>query len=135
GLDEIEMPDAENLRIAGARHWACALRNLHRRVRARRRLVWRLRQRARLPQHRWRAMCDSRSIEHRRIRPYTPRTNGKVERFNRTLLDEWAYARLYRSNGHRLTALARWLHNYNHHRCHTALGGHPPMTRVNNLAG
>jgi transposase InsO family protein len=84
---------------------------------------------------RWRDACAALEIKHRRIRPYTPRTNGKVERFNRTLLDEWAYARPYRSNGHRLTALARWLHNYNHHRCHTALGGQPPISRVNNLSG
>ena len=84
---------------------------------------------------RWRAMCEQLGVEHRRIKPYTPRTNGKVERFNRTLLDEWAYVRPYRSNAHRLTALTRWLHTYNHHRCHTALDGQPPMTRVNNLTG
>jgi transposase InsO family protein len=83
----------------------------------------------------WRDTCAEFTIEHRRIRPYTPRTNGKVERFNRTLLDEWAYVRLYRSNGDRLAALARWLHTYNHHRCHTALGGEPPVTRVNNVSG
>jgi transposase InsO family protein len=85
--------------------------------------------------HHWRTMCARLEIKHRRTRPYTPRTNGKVERFNRTLLDEWAYVRPYRSNGHRLAALARWLHTYNHHRCHTALAGHPPMTRVNNVPG
>jgi transposase InsO family protein len=83
----------------------------------------------------WRDTCAEFTIEHRRIRPYTPRTNGKVERFNRTLLDEWAYVRLYRSNGDRLAALARWLHTYNHHRCHTALGGDPPISRLNNAAG
>jgi transposase InsO family protein len=71
-------------------------------------------------------------IEHRRIRPYTPRTNGKVERFNRTLLDEWAYVRAYHSDEERLAALDEWLHMYNHHRYHTAIGG-PPVTRVNNL--
>jgi transposase InsO family protein len=83
----------------------------------------------------WADSCAARNIEHRRIRPYTPRTNGKVERFNRTLQEEWAYARAYRSNSQRLTALARWLHTYNHHRCHTALGGHPPMSRLNNVSG
>jgi transposase InsO family protein len=83
----------------------------------------------------WRDTCATHGIEPRRIRPYTPRTNGKVERFNRTLLDEWAYAKPYRSNNQRLAALARWLHNYNHHRCHTALGGQPPMSRINNLSG
>ncbi|WP_405483089.1 IS481 family transposase [Streptomyces anulatus] len=68
-------------------------------------------------------------------RPYRPQTNGKVERFNRTLLDEWAYIRPYTSNTERAEALADFLHTYNHHRCHTALDGHPPITRVNNPAG
>ena len=71
------------------------------------------------------------SIQHRRIRFRRPQTNGKVERFNRTLLDEWAYARLYTSNSQRNRALDRWLHLYNHHRGHTALGGEPPITRTN----
>jgi transposase InsO family protein len=74
-------------------------------------------------------------IEHRRIRPRRPQTNGKVERFNRTLLDEWAYARTYTSNSQRIRALDRFLHTYNHHRGHTALGGEPPITRATNLAG
>jgi transposase InsO family protein len=74
-------------------------------------------------------------IEHRRIRFRRPQTNGKVERFNRTLLDEWAYVRVYRSNAARTRALDRWLHLYNHHRGHTALGGDPPITRATNLAG
>ncbi len=68
-------------------------------------------------------------------RAYRPQTNGKVERFNRTLLDEWAYVRPYTSNTERTDALADFLHTYNHHRCHTALGGQPPITRVNNPAG
>jgi transposase InsO family protein len=74
-------------------------------------------------------------IEHRRTRPYRPQTNGKVERFHRTLADEWAYARLYRSDAERCTEFPRWLHTYNHHRGHTALGGQPPATRVPNLSG
>ena len=74
-------------------------------------------------------------IEHRRIRPRRPQTNGKVERFNRTLLDEWAYARTYTSNSQRIRALDRFLHTYNHHRGHTALGGDPPITHATNLAG
>ena len=74
-------------------------------------------------------------IEHRRIRKRRPQTNGKVERFNRTLLDEWAYARLYTSNSQRARALDRYLHLYNHHRGHTALGGDPPITHATNLAG
>ena len=73
-------------------------------------------------------------IEHRRIRAHRPQTNGKVERFNRTLADEWAYVRVYRSNAARTRALDRWLHLYNHHRGHTSLGGQPPITRTN-LAG
>ncbi|MEU6950872.1 IS481 family transposase, partial [Streptomyces sp. NPDC046316] len=68
-------------------------------------------------------------------RAYRPQTNGKVERFNRTLLDEWAYIRPYASNNERTEALTDFLHTYNHHRCHTALGGHPPISRVNNAAG
>jgi transposase InsO family protein len=73
-------------------------------------------------------------IEHRRIRPYTPRTNGKVERFNRTLAEEWAYAKPYLSDDERTAALDDWLHLYNHHRHHTAIGG-PPISRVNDLTG
>jgi transposase InsO family protein len=71
----------------------------------------------------------------RRTRPYRPQTNGKVERFNRTLLEEWAYARAYSSEAERRRRLDSWLHTYNHHRCHTALGGQPPITRVDNLPG
>ncbi|QSY51264.1 MULTISPECIES: IS481 family transposase [Streptomyces] len=74
-------------------------------------------------------------ITHKKIRPYRPQTNGKVEPFNRTLLDEWAYQRPYRSNTERTAALADFLHTYNHHRCHTALGGKPPISRVNNAPG
>ncbi|QKU47550.1 putative transposase [Mycobacterium avium subsp. paratuberculosis] len=74
-------------------------------------------------------------IEHRRTRPYRPQTNGKVERFHRTLADEWAYARLYRSDTERCEEFTTWLHTYNHHRGHTALGGQPPASRVPNLSG
>ncbi len=69
-------------------------------------------------------------IRHVLIPPYRPRANGKVERFNRTLLEEWAYARLFRSNRQRLRALPRWLDFYNRHRSHTALGGRPPAARL-----
>lgn len=74
-------------------------------------------------------------VDHLRTRPYRPQTNGKVERFNRTLLDEWAYVRTYTSESRRARALDRWLHSYNHHRGHTSLGGQPPISRVNNLPG
>ena len=74
-------------------------------------------------------------INHRRTRPYRPQTNGKVERFHRTLTDEWAYARLYRSDAERCEEFTAWLHTYNHHRGHTALGGQPPAARVPNLSG
>ena len=74
-------------------------------------------------------------IEHRRTRPYRPQTNGKVERFHRTLADEWAYARLYTSDAERCAEYPRWLHTYNHHRGHTALGGQPPANCVPNLSG
>jgi len=78
--------------------------------------------------------CAASSVTQRFTRPYRPQTNGKVERFNRTLLEEWAYVRVYRSESSRTEALARWLHQYNLHRGHTALGGLPPVSRVTNLA-
>lgn len=77
---------------------------------------------------------NSTGIRHVRIPPRRPQLNGKVERFNRTLLDEWAYVRPYRSEAERRRRLDTWLHTYNHHRHHTAIGG-PPIARVNNLPG
>jgi transposase InsO family protein len=71
----------------------------------------------------------------RRTQPYRPQTNGKVERFNRTLVEEWAYVRAYRSEAERRRRLDSWLHLYNHHRSHTALGGQPPVARVDNVPG
>jgi transposase InsO family protein len=68
--------------------------------------------------------------KHRFIRPHCPWTNGKAERFNRTLQIEWAYRRAYTSNTHRARALPRWLAIYNNQRPHTALGGQPPISRV-----
>ncbi len=84
--------------------------------------------------HAWRDRCVELGIRHTRTKPYRPATNGKVERFNRTLSDEWAYARLWKSDASRARALDRFLHRYNHHRHHTAIGG-PPASRVNNLVG
>jgi transposase InsO family protein len=85
--------------------------------------------------HNWRDALAEHDITHKRTRPYRPQTNGKVERYNRTLLDEWAYAQPYKTETERRKAFGPWLHNYNHHRGHTALAGHPPATRVPNLTG
>jgi len=74
------------------------------------------------------------SIRHLRIRPCRPQTNGKAERFNRTLCDEWAYIRVYHSEAERRAQLDSWLHTYNHRRHHTAIGA-PPITRVPNIPG
>jgi transposase InsO family protein len=85
--------------------------------------------------HPWRDALAQTGIVHKRTRPYRPQTNGKVERFNRTLLDEWAYAQPYRTEQERRDAYPAWLHTYNHHRGHTALKGQPPASRVPNLTG
>jgi transposase InsO family protein len=85
--------------------------------------------------HAWRDALAELGATPRFTRRYRPQTNGKAERFNRTMLDEWAYQRPYTSNTERTTALGAWLHTYNHHRGHTALAGQPPITRVNNAAG
>ena len=83
----------------------------------------------------WRDACTGLGIAHKRTRPYRPQTNGKIERFHRTLADGWAYARLYDSTTQRNDALPEWLHFYNHHRAHSAIGGQPPVTRLTNLPG
>lgn len=83
----------------------------------------------------WRHTLTEAGITHKRTRPYRPQTNGKVERYNRTLLVEWAYARPYPSETARRKALPRWLNTYNHNRPHTSLGGKPPASRVPNVRG
>lgn len=83
----------------------------------------------------FRAALGELNAKHLFTPPYTPRINGKVERFNRTLLDEWAYVRPYVNNAERVDLLNDWLHRYNYHRSHTALYGRSPMDRVNNLSG
>lgn len=85
--------------------------------------------------HTWAQAMANTDCVHKRTRPRRPQTNGKVERFNRTLLTEWAYARPYRSEQLRRKALPKWLHTYNHHRAHTSLKGLPPASRVTNLSG
>lgn len=74
-------------------------------------------------------------IKHVWTRPYRPQTNGKVERFNRTLAQEWAYAHSYTSDEDRAAEYPNWLHHYNHHRPHTGIGGARPSDRVHNLSG
>lgn len=76
------------------------------------------------------AACRAGRLVHRRTRPYTPRTNGKAERFIRTMLREWAYGPAYHTSAQRTAVLDRWLHYYNWHRRHRALGGQPPIRRV-----
>ena len=84
--------------------------------------------------HAWREACSELRIRHKRTRPYRPQTNGKIERFHRTLGDGWAYAKLYTSETERRDALPGWIHFYNHHRRHSAIGG-TPISRLNNLSG
>ncbi len=76
------------------------------------------------------AACQQLGIRHLRTRPYTPRTNGKAERFIQTALREWAYARLYQHSAERHAELEPWLHDYNWHRPHASLGQLPPISRA-----
>ena len=77
--------------------------------------------------------CRQLGIRHLRTRPYRPQTNGKAERFIRTMLTGWAYAAIYGSSQERTRALDGWLWHYNHRRRHTALGHQPPISRTNPL--
>jgi transposase InsO family protein len=82
--------------------------------------------------------CRALGVRHLRTRPYRPQTNGKAERFIRTLLSGWAYGAIYRTSSERTAALDGWLWHYNHHRRHSALGHKPPIARLNertNLIG
>ena len=78
----------------------------------------------------WIAVCARLGLGRRFIKPGRPWTNGKAERFNRTLQTEWAYARAWTSNHDRTAALDTWLAHYNTARSHSALGGHPPVSRL-----
>jgi transposase InsO family protein len=79
--------------------------------------------------------CRTLGIRHLRTRPRRPQTNGKAERFIRTMLGGWAYGAIYGSNRDRTAALDGWLYHYNHHRRHSAIGRQAPITRLNNLLG
>jgi transposase InsO family protein len=79
----------------------------------------------------FRDACAELGIRHLRTRPYTPKTNGKAERFIQTCLREWAYAAAYQSSDQRTQALVSWIHHYNWHRPHTALHSKPPISRLN----
>jgi transposase InsO family protein len=85
----------------------------------------------------FRQACKDLGLRHIRTRPYTPRTNGKAERFIQTSLREWAYAKAYPTSEHRKAELPRWLHQYNWHRPHGSLQSQTPISRlgpdVNNL--
>ena len=85
--------------------------------------------------HAWRDACAELGVKHSRTRPYRPQTNGKIERFHRTMAGEWAFARHYPNEWTRRSALPAWLHTYNHHRQHSAIGKIPPITRLTNVPG
>ena len=85
--------------------------------------------------HLWADTCAELGIVPKKTRPYRPQTNGKIERFHRTLAEGWAFKKFYSSENVRLAALPAWIHEYNHHRPHSAIGKHSPITRLNNLAG
>ena len=74
--------------------------------------------------------CQRLKVKHIRTRPYTPKTNGKAERFIQTCLREWAYAQAYPTSDHRAAVLPLWLHRYNWHRPHGSLKGLPPISRL-----
>jgi transposase InsO family protein len=80
--------------------------------------------------HAFADQCRNLGLKHRRTRPYTPRTNGKAERFIKTALNEWARARTYQNSAERQQHLAPWIHQYNWHRPHASLGLLPPISRT-----
>jgi transposase InsO family protein len=80
--------------------------------------------------NRFHRACAQLNLKHRRTRPYTPRTNGKAERFIQTAINEWAYARTYQNSEDRTSWLPLWTHQYNWHRPHASLNQHPPISRA-----
>jgi transposase InsO family protein len=85
--------------------------------------------------HLWHDTCTDLGITPKKTRPYRPQTNGKIERFHRTLAEGWAFKKFYTSESARLAALPAWIHEYNHHRPHSAIGRVAPITRLDNLPG
>ena len=85
--------------------------------------------------HLWHETCAELGIAVKKTRPYRPQTNGKIERFHRTMAEGWAFKKFYNSESARRAALPAWIHEYNHHRPHTAIGKAAPITRLDNLAG
>jgi transposase InsO family protein len=85
--------------------------------------------------HLWRETCADLGITPKKARPYRPQTNGKIERFHRTLVEGWAFKKFYSSESARLAALPAWIHEYNHHRPHSAIGKRSPITRLDNVPG
>jgi len=85
--------------------------------------------------HLWHDTCAELDIKVKKTRPYRPQTNGKIERFHRTLAEGWAFKKFYDSESARLQALPGWVHHYNHHRPHSAIGKASPITRLDNVPG
>jgi transposase InsO family protein len=85
--------------------------------------------------HLFKSCIAQAGLRHIRTRPYTPRTNGKAERFIQTSLREWAYRNAYQTSAERTHAMLPWITNYNHQRPHTALAGMPPISKLNNDLG
>jgi transposase InsO family protein len=83
----------------------------------------------------WAQVCRDSQVTHKRTRPYRPQTNGKVERFHRILLEEWAYIRNWTSETQRHAAYSRFIHFYNHHRPHGSLGWHTPHATLTQCLG
>jgi transposase InsO family protein len=77
----------------------------------------------------WRDACEKRGPKHIRTKPYTPKTNGKAERFIQSSLREWAYATAYETSDHRAEELPHWLHHYNWHRPHAGIKGKQPISQ------
>jgi transposase InsO family protein len=85
--------------------------------------------------HLFKSLVADAGLKHIRTRPYTPRTNGKAERFIQTSLREWAYLHAYQTSAQRTQAMQPWITSYNHNRPHSALAGRPPVSRLNNALG